>query len=212
MLNLDPRKSALPKKSRSQLILPPAEMYSCSSGTRLRSAKPSASTVSLKNYAAQTRMSSIINPTGRFNSELKRTGFLGDAKMRAKRIAQNPKRFLEAYANSAEPLEFVPTEVPELESFIEKLNISDHYAQKDKEFRDKAEAAKNRTFLLSMASASSMDLDTSDEFLHAYSIGNRNGDGDYNYNDPRLMKDIVGNYLDELKSVNTEMIEEWLTR
>jgi len=180
------------------------------SGTGLGGYKPAENNVKLRHYASETKLSSIINPLGKFNSELKKTGFLSEAKMRAKRIAQNPKRFLEEYAKAHDTLEIVPTEVPELESFIERLSMTEHYAQKEKEMKTKAEAAKSRTFLLSMASASSLDMDATNDLLNSYS--GRIGEGDGVTSDPKHMDRLVSKYMEELKGVNTRMIEDWLSQ
>jgi hypothetical protein len=181
-------------------------LMTSASGTVLRGSKKDPSPGGLRNYASETKLSALVNQTGKFNSELKRTGFLGEAKMRARRIAQNPKRFLEAYADSHVGLEIVPTEVPELDSFIKNLTVTDRYVKKEEELEAKAEAAKQRTFLLSMASASSVELDTTEEFLDSYA----SGDGDFS--DPVQMTEIVCKYLEELKCMDTETIEEWLSQ
>jgi hypothetical protein len=100
-----------------------------------------------------------VSQSGKFNYDLHRTGFLGETKMRAKRIAQNPKRFLEAYADgrgdNAEIKEFVPTELPELEHFIQNLVIDTRFHEKAAVMKKRTESAKFQTFLFSMSSMGS---------------------------------------------------------
>jgi len=164
-----------------------------------------------------------VNPSGRFNSELQRTGFLGETKMRAKRIAQNPKRFLEAYADGRAQRdkdpdleqEFVPTELPELEHLIQKLALDDRFEAKEAAMRTRTESAKFRSFLLAMTSTSSMEVDPKTlAFLQSYTAGGdelrSTSDGDTIYAEAETMENLVTNYLEKVRTIDTGPIQAWI--
>lgn len=170
---------------------------------------------------SRTHHSAPVYHSGKFNYELQRTGFLGETKMRAKRIAQNPKRFLEAYADGRSPEaeskpEFVPTELPELEQFIQNLTLDDRFEAKKEVMTKRNESSKFRTFLLAMSSTSSIEMDPKTlSFLSSYT---GNGEGEESstgkertaYEDAETMESLVINYLEQIRSVDKSLIQVWV--